>query len=129
MPKYLDKTLVPDRTFTYLEEVLRQNYNLGQLSRAYLNNRGYININYEIETILENNPRRFYLRFYRWGVLENKVMFEHQLLNELNKRGFPYSPKIIKTVHGNSYVRLLDHPIDESRDFYITIFSFVGGGR
>jgi homoserine kinase type II len=120
-------TIVSPATFEYLNKILQQNYDLGGLQRAHQNHRGYINVNYEIEMVSQGITHRYFMRFYRQGVLGAQVRFEHQLLAELVRGGFTYSPRVIETRHGKYSVSVADPFKDGNQSVFVSLFSFVEG--
>jgi len=108
-------------------EILSEHYDLGELIRKKRITRGYINDSFEIEVLRDGEKSRYLLRRYRTGIHEEKVRFEHALLNELQKRKFKFSPLVIATKDGTTYVKTGRHLIDQAQENYAAIFSYLPG--
>lgn len=108
-------------------EILSEHYGLGELIRKERITRGYINDSFEIEVLRNQRIRRYLLRRYRTGTHVEKIRFEHALLNELQKRKFKFSPLIIATKEGTTYVKSGRHLFDQAKNNYAAIFSYLPG--
>ena len=108
-------------------EILSENYDLGELIRKKLITRGYINDSFEIEVLRDQRKSRYLLRRYRTGTHVEKIRFEHALLNELQKRKFKFSPLVIATKEGTTYVKSGRHLFDQAKKNYAAIFSYLPG--
>jgi len=121
-------------TITTQEDILRNNrnilsehYDIGQLVRQERISRGYINDSYKIEMLRAGKKSRYLLRRYCQGTPEAKVRFEHALLHELQARGFAFSPRVIATKEGTTWVKI-DHCLKkQTRRNYTAVFSFLPG--
>ncbi|NOQ18905.1 MAG: phosphotransferase [Desulfobacterales bacterium] len=119
-------------TFTTQEDVFRSNrhilsehYDIGLLVRQERIYRGYINESYKIEMLIDGKKSRYLMRLYRKGTPEKKVRFEHTLLHELQIRRFKFSPRLISTKGGKTYVRIGRQLKHQARKKYIAVFSFL----
>ena len=108
-------------------EILSEHYDLGELIRKKRITRGYINDSFEIEVLRDQRKSRYLLRRYRTGTQVEKIRFEHALLNELQKRKFKFSPLIIATKEGTTYVKSGRHLFDQAKKNYAAIFSYLPG--
>ena len=59
-----------------IQDIL-QNFDLGDLIHFERNERGYININYLIETMKAGRKSKYFLRRYKSGIQETEIEFEH----------------------------------------------------
>jgi homoserine kinase type II len=114
-------------TFEHLRRIVSNHYDLGDLVRAEVNDRGYINISFGIETHRELRTRQYVLRRYRRGTHENKIRFEHALMQELLARKFQLSPRLIPTREDATYVKVEDHLGEGNEDYFVTILSYLPG--
>lgn len=108
-------------------KIFLDHYDLGQLIHTKRSNRGYINITYEIETLKDGKMNRHFLRIYRKGTLEEKIMFEHALLNELFIRGFEISPRLIPSKSDKTYVMVGNQTTGDPEEYYMSVFSCLPG--
>ena len=102
-----------------IEKILTDYFDIGTLNKIKKNNRGYVNISYEIETLLNNKINKYLLRIYKQDILEKDIIFEHSLLKELSKKKFYFSSFPIKTKNDNTYV-IIDGK-------YLSIFKYLYG--
>ena len=107
--------------------ILSENYDIGQLVRQERIDRGYINDSYKIEVLHDGKKCRYLLRRYRPGILEEKMRFEHALLQELQTRGFKFSPRCIPKKDGTTYVKIDRNLKNKASKNYVAVFSFLSG--
>lgn len=108
-------------------KVLLEHYDLGQPIRQERINRGYINDNYKIEVLRDGKKSRYLLKRYRKGTPEEKVRYEHALLHELQIRRFEFSPRLIATKNGATFVNIDRQLKNRTHKNYIAVFSFLSG--
>jgi homoserine kinase type II len=109
-------------TAAELREILKH-YDVGELVNWERNDRGYCNISYAIETVVNGEKRRYYLRKYKKGIKERELRFEHSVINHLIWNGFDLVAHILRTRHGRSFVR---RQAGEEAIFY-AVFAFLSG--
>ena len=110
-----------------LRKIVSEHYDLGELLSAERNGRGYVNTSYDIETLKDEKKSRYLLRKYRSGTHENKVRFEHALMEEMRAREFHFSPSVVVTEDGSTYVMVDEHSEQGSQAFLIAIFGYLPG--
>ena len=121
-------------TITNQKDILRDNsrilaehYDLGKLIHQELNTRGFVNDSYELEVLRDGKKCRYFLRRYRPGTPEEKVRFEHALLQELQVRRFELSPRCIPKKDGTTYVEIDRNLKNKAPKNYMAVFSFLPG--
>ena len=107
--------------------ILSEHYDIGQLVRQAQIDRGYINDSYKIETLKGGKKTPYLLRRYRPGTPEAKVRYEHILLHELQAREFAFSPRVIATKEGTTYIEIDRDLKKKDPQNYIAVFSFLPG--
>lgn len=115
-------TITSHKAVAEIKDILAY-YDLGDLVDFELNERGYINTSFEIETENKGIRTRYFLRRYKTGIQESEIKFEHSILKHLAKQGFTLIAKVIETRQGHSYLAKVD---DGQRIFY-SIFEFLEG--
>lgn len=113
--------------FNYLKDILSEHYSLGDLVWAERNEKGFLNLSFDIETRKEGKGSRYIFRSYRPGTHENKIRFEHALMRELLARGFHLSPTIIPTKYGATYAKVRDNLKVGSQESVVAVFSYLPG--
>ncbi|MBW1841435.1 MAG: phosphotransferase [Deltaproteobacteria bacterium] len=113
-----------------LWKIFSDQWDLGVVTHARRNYIGYINVTYEVDilnNLVDRKQKRLILRIYRKGTSEEKIRFEHALLDELHARKFDLSPCLIETKNGKTFVKVneqLDHgPVE----YYLAAFSYLQG--
>ncbi len=114
--------------FNFWKNTLSEHYEIGELRQLEQNMRGYVNLNYGIETLQNSGPRRYWLRCYRRGTVEQKIRFEHALINELDRKNFKFCPGLIPAKDGRTFVEI-GYPVDDKlwQYCYIAVFDYLDG--
>ena len=107
--------------------ILSEHYDIGQLVRQERIHRGYVNDSYKIEMLHDGKKTRYLLRRYHQGTPVEKMRFEHALLQELQVRGFEFSPRCIPKKDGTTYVEIDRNLKKKDPPNYIAVFSFLPG--
>ncbi len=126
--EFFYRNQVPLENFKVLQNILSEHYTLGTFIRCRRIHTGYVNVSYELEMFRNGKPRRYLLRCYRMGTRGKKIRFEHALLRQLFKRQFVFSPRVIDTKYGKTYVKLEQKPKRGiQQTYYLAVFSFLQG--
>jgi homoserine kinase type II len=107
--------------------MISDHYDIGELLWADRNRRGYINTSYDIDTLKDGQIGQYIFRIYREGRQENKIRYEHALINELQTREFQLSPRPVATNDGETFTKVYDELEGASQHTYISILSFLPG--
>ena len=111
-----------------VREVLDAHYDLGRLVSAEANTRGYINVTYVVTVAADEGERRYILRRYRFGSDRRRIRFEHELMGELERRGFGLTPVPVPTLGGGTLIETTaPHPDGGRRPACFAAFSFLDG--
>jgi homoserine kinase type II len=113
--------------FTKVKRMLGDHYDIGRLIRKKKILRGYINESYIIEMVSNGKKNRYLLRRYRQGTSEEKIKFEHALLEKLQKRGFQFTPRLVTTKEGETFIHAKWCFKDKLPEDYIAILSYLPG--
>lgn len=109
--------------FEYLKQIISEHYDIGTLVRAKRNHHGYTHISFEIGTRHKGKHHRYLMRFYKKGTSEERIRFEHALVNELTRREFRLTPRLIPLKNGATWMKRQK----EDQDVYTALFSFLEG--
>ena len=111
-----------------VREILDAHYDLGRLVSAEANTRGYINVTYVVTVAAGDAERRYILRRYRFGSVGTRIRFEHELMGELDRRGFDLAPVPVPTREGDTIIDgTALHPDGGMRPAYLAAFTFLEG--
>ena len=100
-------------------------YRLGRLVSFERNERGFVNTSYALEIETNGVHRRYFLRRYKRGILEDEIKFEHSIIKHLLAKNFKWVAPFIPALSGETYVR--HHPADGITADYYAIFEFLSG--
>ncbi len=90
-------------------DLIAKNYEIGDLRRIQKLERGYVNISYEVETLTDDQKRRYLFRRYKDGIREEEVRFEHAIIDHLIKKDFGLVAPLVRTRDGRTYIKHLRH--------------------
>lgn len=108
-----------------LKEILAC-YDLGALVGWERNDRGYINVSYGVDTVLDGDRHRYFFRKYRKGTQRGAVEFEHAVINHLVEQGFGLVARVFRTRDGATFVQRCECQADQHGTFY-AVFDFLPG--
>lgn len=108
-----------------LKEILAC-YDVGALAGWERNDRGYCNVSYRVDTVLDGERRRYFFRKYRKGIKRGELEFEHAVINHLVEQGFGLVARVFRTRDGETFVQRCECPDDEQGTFY-ALFDFLPG--
>ena len=108
-----------------IQNVLQQ-YELGELSDYVKDQRGFVNTSYAIETILDSQRSRYFLRRYKASIREEELIFEHSLINHLVHKGLSIVAHVWPTKEGTTYV-WQPESMSEGQGAFYAIFDFLEG--
>jgi homoserine kinase type II len=128
MPSDKNRTIkTPEDLLASNKNILAEHYDLGRLAHQERICRGYINDSYKIGMLRDGKKRRYLMRRYQKGTPEAHIQFEHALLHELQIRGFKFSPRLIFTKDGKTYIKIGRQLENQVHKTYIALFSFLPG--
>ena len=100
-------------------------YELGRLLGFERNRRGFVNTSYALETEIEGQRRKYFLRRYKRGTGLAEIQFEHSIILHLLSKGFQRVAPVIAARSGETYVR---RPQAEGTgEAYYAVFEFLSG--
>jgi homoserine kinase type II len=115
------------KIFETINKILLKHYRLGEVIRVEQNFRGYINTNYEFETLRYGSKYHYVLRHYTETSKEKNIQFEHALLNELEIRKFDLSPRLVKTVDNKTYLKFRSNIKNGEKYDFMAVFKLLPG--
>ena len=113
--------------FESISEIVKDHFDLGELTSAVRIYKGYVNVTNDIHILKDGQIRNYILRIYREGIRENKICFEHALMNELGARGFVLSPHLVETRSQSTYVKVSKQSTDGRHELFIAIYQYLPG--
>ena len=113
--------------FESISEIVCEHYDLGELTSAVRIYKGYVNVTNDIHILKDGQIRQYILRIYREGTQEKKIRFEHELIKELNTRGFVLAPHLVETKYQSTYVKLSKHCVGCQKEIFIAVYQYLSG--
>lgn len=108
-----------------LQEIIKH-YDIGDLLGFELNQRGYVNLSYVIETVKAGQKYRYFLRKYKKGISAQELDFEHSLIAHLVAKKFHQVARVIPTKSLGSYVLQYEGGQSKGPVFY-AVFELLPG--
>lgn len=87
-----------------MEDIIAH-YHIGTLVEARKIESGYVNESYQITTVANGRRQCYFLRAYQPRSRESRIRFEHSLIAHLLAEGFAFTPALIATRSGATYVK------------------------
>ncbi|MDR0459276.1 MAG: phosphotransferase [Coriobacteriales bacterium] len=113
--------------YKIISEILRNNYNIGELLDVYQIFGGYVNTTFGIYVLKDGHKETWIVRKYRKGKTLDALTFEHRLLRHAKAHGNQYVAAPIDTLDGKTYVvQTIDFP-GEHDEFFFAVFNYIDG--
>ena len=122
-----EETVIEILDFESISEIVNNHYDLGEVTSAIRIYNGYVNITNDIHILKNGQIRNYILRAYREGIQEDKVCFEHALINELRERGFVLSPRLVETRYQSTYAKVSRQLTHGRQELVIAIYQYLPG--
>ena len=110
-------------TASRLGAIIARHYEIGELADYEQLRLGYVNISYAIETVVNGERKKYFLRRYKEGTKAEEIEFEHSIINHLVARHFDLVAQIIETRNGRTYVERLE----QGKSAFYAVFDFLSG--
>ena len=123
----LQSQLSDERLRETIQRLIRENYDLGELTRVEEILGGYCNKSYAVWMSADDQNRRYFLRLYNPNVVENEILFEHELLNHLKSNGFTLAAAIVPCRKGTTVVHTPPPENHRGRRALWALFEFLEG--
>ena len=87
-----------------LGDVVRRDYDLGEVVGVDQIFGGYVNLSFAVRTRTEQGEQRYFVRKYNRNTTEREVRFEHALVNHISGKGFHIAARVYPNKRGGTYV-------------------------
>jgi homoserine kinase type II len=87
-----------------VEEIVNDEYDLGDVIRAERIFGGYVNASFAVWTRTASGEHKYFVRKYSRAIKEREVRFEHALLTHLERHGFDLASSVFPNRHGGTFV-------------------------
>ena len=109
---------------SHLIDILSTYYNIGELADYEQLQLGFVNVSYIIETVINGEKHRYFLRQYKKGIKEEEIEFEHSVIKHLVNKCFDLVARVINTRDGKTYIKRLD---SGGEPIFFAVFDFLPG--
>jgi homoserine kinase type II len=114
----------PD-TVVEIEQIL-SNYDIGDLVDFQPDQRGYCNTSFTLETRLNDNLKKYFLRRYKKSIREEEIRFEHSVISRVVEKGLDIIAELIPTREGRTYL-WKSACVNDPFPYYYALFEFLSG--
>jgi homoserine kinase type II len=87
-----------------VEEIVNDEYDLGDVIRAERIFGGYVNASFAVWTRTATGEHKYFVRKYSRAIKEREVRFEHALLTHLERHGFDLASSVFPNRDGGTFV-------------------------
>ncbi len=110
-----------------IEEIVRDEYDLGDVIRAEPIFGGYCNASFAVWTRRADGEHKYFARKYNPAITEREVRFEHALLTYVADHGFELASQVFPTRGGSTFVTR-DEVVDgDTRTLFFAVFTMLEG--
>ena len=110
-----------------IEEIVRNEYDLGDVIRAERIFGGYVNATFAVWTRTESGEHKYFVRRYNPAIKEREVRFEHALLTHLETHGFDLASSVFPNRHGETFVTREEVVDGVPTTFFFGVFRMLEG--
>jgi homoserine kinase type II len=107
--------------------ILKEHYDLGDLSNAEELHGGYVNRSFAITAKKNDHSVKYLIRRYEPAVAEKEIKFEHALIRYLKANGFGLVADVISAKTGNTYVKQEPIAAGATHPDFWAVFEFLEG--
>jgi homoserine kinase type II len=87
-----------------LADVVRADYDLGEVLGVEQILGGYTNLSFAVHTRDGAGEHRFFVRKYNRSITEREIRFEHALVRHISAKGFHIAARVFPNKHGGTFV-------------------------
>jgi homoserine kinase type II len=107
--------------------ILKEHYDLGDLSNAEELHGGTVNRSFAITAKKNDHSVKYLMRRYKPAIAEKEIKFEHALIRYLKANGFDLVADVISAKTGNSYVKQEPTTAGGTHPDFWAVFEFLEG--
>jgi homoserine kinase type II len=86
-----------------LEEIFREDYDLGEVVKIKQILGGYVNQAFAVWTRTDTGEHEYFVCEYNKAIIEREVLFQHRLVNHIVRRGFHMAAEVYETKTGGTF--------------------------
>ncbi|HEY5386913.1 MAG TPA: phosphotransferase [Thermoleophilia bacterium] len=110
-----------------IEEIVNDDYALGDVVRAERIFGGYVNASFAVWTHTDSGEHKYFVRKYNRAITEREVRFEHALLTHLESHGFSLASTVFPNRAGETFVTRQEIVDGKSLTVFFGVFRMLEG--
>lgn len=110
-----------------LAEVVRSDYDLGEVLGVERIFGGYSNLSFAVHTRDAEGEHRYFVRKYNRAITEREVRFEHALVGHINRRGLHLAARVYPAAGGATFVTREELLDGETVTRYFAVYEMLTG--
>ncbi len=127
-----DATVLRDRLeeeflSSQIEEVVRTDYDLGEVDRVEQIFGGTENLSFAAVTKDGDGEHRYFVRKYKYGTKEREIRYEHALVRHIRDKGFELPARVFENRHGDTLVTREELLGTERVRRFFAVYEMLGG--
>jgi len=127
-----DATVLRDRLeeeflSSQIEEVVRTDYDLGEVDRVEQIFGGTENLSFAAVTKDGDGEHRYFVRKYKYGTKEREIRYEHALVRHILDKGFELPARVFENRHGDTLVTREELLGTERVRRFFAVYEMLGG--
>ena len=110
-----------------IEEVVRTDYDLGEVDRVEQVFGGTENLSFAAVTKDGDGEHRYFVRKYKYGTKEREIRYEHALVRHIRDKGFKLPARVFENRHGDTLVTREEILGTERVRRFFAVYEMLGG--
>jgi homoserine kinase type II len=110
-----------------IEEVLRDEYDLGDVVKVKQLFGGYVNQSFAVWTRTDAGEHTYFVCKYNKAIIQSEVLFQHRLVNHVVRAGFHMAAEVFETRMGSTFATREETLDGERITRFFAVFTLLGG--
>ena len=110
-----------------LADVVRADYDLGEVVGVDQIFGGYTNLSFTVHTRDDEGDHSYFVRKYNRSNTEREILFEHALVNHISAKGFHIAAKVYPNKRGETFVTREETQGGERVTRYFAVYEMLTG--
>jgi homoserine kinase type II len=110
-----------------IEEILREDYDLGDVVKVQQLFGGYVNQSFAVWTRTDAGEQKYFVCKYNKAIIQSEVLFQHRLVNHVVRAGFHMAAEVFETKTGSTFAKREETLSGERIARFFAVFALLGG--
>ena len=110
-----------------IEEILREDYDLGEVVRVKQLFGGYVNQSFAVWARTDAGEHKYFVCKYNKAIIQSEVLFQHRLVNHVVRAGFHMAAEVFETKTGSTFAKREETLNGERIQRFFAVFALLGG--